>query len=286
MLVGSRDGFIWLFINTGSTTAPVLTSKGKIQANGVDLDAGFSAHPVVVDWNNDGKKDLVIATQDDGVRVYLNTVSNAAPAFSGFTVAVTNIAILNRCSAEVYDLNGDGKKDIIAGEKEGGVYFYENTGTDASPEISAQGKKMKLTSGQEITMHGSAHIDMVDWDGNGSMDLIVGVSQADIHIFLNAQSVNINNEKKHLQYETGLADILIRQNGNKREINLFIPTAGVYKITAYSLNGRESPFMINDFFTRGTHKISLNSLLFLQNVSLFEVQSGNRKIVKKGIIIE
>lgn len=264
----------------------MLTSKGKIQANGADIDVGYSAHPVVVDWNNDGKKDLVIATQDYGVYVYLNTGSNAAPAFAGHTVAVTNTATLNRCSAEVYDLNGDGKKDIIAGEKEGSIYFYENTGTDASPEISAQGKKLKLTGGQDIKMNGSAHIDMVDWDENGSVDLIVGESKADITIFLNAQTVSISKEKCQLQGKAGFADIFITQNGKNRKINLYITTAGVYKITPYSLNGRQSQTPISMFFSRGMHQMSINSKPLSQSVSLFKVQFGNQKILKKVVFIK
>ncbi len=38
-----------------------------------------------MDWNNDGKKDLVTGEREGYVRIYLNTGTDSSPSFSGFT---------------------------------------------------------------------------------------------------------------------------------------------------------------------------------------------------------
>jgi len=60
LLVGDTNGKITLYINNGTKGNPDLTSKGYIKASGSSIDVGNRASPVVVDWDNDGKKDLVV----------------------------------------------------------------------------------------------------------------------------------------------------------------------------------------------------------------------------------
>jgi hypothetical protein len=59
----------------------------KILAKGdpIDVTVGHAA-PYVVDWNQDGKKDLVVGQFGGGqCRIYLNTGTNSAPEFQDFT---------------------------------------------------------------------------------------------------------------------------------------------------------------------------------------------------------
>ena len=140
---------------------------------------------MVIDWNNDSRKDLIIGNENYEVRVYLNSGTNAAPVFTNYTVAITNTNTLMRNSPEVYDLNRDGKKDVIAGDEFGYVYFYENIGTDAAPVFNNTADTLKLDNGLPLLVPSRAHIDLVDWDENGSKDLIVGDNDGYIHLFVN-----------------------------------------------------------------------------------------------------
>jgi len=171
-------------MNIGSTSLPQLTSAGKIQANGVNIDVGSNSCPVIVDWNEDGKKDLVVGNQESQVRVYLNTGSNAAPVFTNYTVVLSG-SNLYRCSPEVCDLNRDGKKDLIIGENEGYVSFYENIGSNAAPSFASTGERLKLDNGMDLKVSYGAHIDLIDWDSNGSMDLLIGDYDAYLTLFIN-----------------------------------------------------------------------------------------------------
>ena len=61
---------------------PVLILDGK---EPIDVDVGH-ATPYVVDWDCDGKKDLLVGQFGDGkLRIYLNRGTDANPKFKGFT---------------------------------------------------------------------------------------------------------------------------------------------------------------------------------------------------------
>lgn len=58
----------------------------KLQANGkvIDIDIGHLV-PCVMDWNGDGKKDLVVGQFAGGqIRVYINNGTDKAPLFNDF----------------------------------------------------------------------------------------------------------------------------------------------------------------------------------------------------------
>ncbi len=66
---------------------PVFDAPVAIQASGVDINVGSggNASPFVVDWNGDGKQDLLLGQFDGGkVRLYANIGENFAPEFGDF----------------------------------------------------------------------------------------------------------------------------------------------------------------------------------------------------------
>ena len=63
---------------------PVFDAPVAIEANGtpINVGAGGNASPFVVDWNGDGKQDLLLGQFDGGkVRFYENIGENFAPVF-------------------------------------------------------------------------------------------------------------------------------------------------------------------------------------------------------------
>jgi hypothetical protein len=58
----------------------------KIEADGKAIDAGYGVVPSAVDWNGDGKKDLIVGQFEGGkIRLYLNQGTDNAPVFKDFT---------------------------------------------------------------------------------------------------------------------------------------------------------------------------------------------------------
>ena len=61
------------------------TAAGILLCDGTRLDVGSYAAPLAVDWNGDGKKDLICGQFDDGmIRFYPNVGTNSVPVFDEF----------------------------------------------------------------------------------------------------------------------------------------------------------------------------------------------------------
>lgn len=66
---------------------PAFDPPVAIEANGnpINVGTGGNASPFVVDWNGDGKQDLLLGQYSQGkVRFYENIGANFDPAFGGF----------------------------------------------------------------------------------------------------------------------------------------------------------------------------------------------------------
>ena len=136
ILVGNYTGLIYLFENVGSPAEPRFAPGVPLRCGDRLLRvAGFAA-PVVCDWNNDGRKDLVVGDLLGRVHVFRNTGADEAPAFERdmmLTVSGEPVALGPRTIVDVADLDGDGRKDVIIGNRRGHVYALMNIGSDAEP---------------------------------------------------------------------------------------------------------------------------------------------------------
>jgi len=76
--------------------------------------------------------------------------------------------------ANMTDFDGDGKKDIIAGEFLDKLTWFKNIGTAKEPKF-AEGKYLENAKGEIIRMHAEMIMPVaVDFDGDGHIDLLVG----------------------------------------------------------------------------------------------------------------
>jgi len=127
------------------------------------------AVPFVADWNNDGKKDLVIGFSDGSLRLYLNEGNESAPIFGEgayLQVAGANLAVCGDAVPVVADFNGDGRKDLLVGSSAGEVALYLNVAEDAAPAFAA-------VQGLVAGLSGAVAPMFVDWDADGKRDLLL-----------------------------------------------------------------------------------------------------------------
>ena len=158
-----------------------------IQCNGVPLGAATTyAIPCVVDWNRDGRKDLLVGYQDKGkIAVYLNVGTDAQPLFTNWSNLKTNGGgdiqyISAGCGAPapwVCDFDGDGKLDLLVGDgAHGTVSFHRNLNPDPNTTpILAPGVPLMLGT-NILTVDGGLRTTpfICDWDGDGLQDLLCG----------------------------------------------------------------------------------------------------------------
>lgn len=166
IIVGDRNGYVNYFRRT-SNDPITLTEMPKISCDGVIIDVGMNSAPVVVDWNENGYLDMLVGSETGTIRLYLNDGSDSAPVFSSYTLiqnGSSNLTHYRNCP-QVYDMNGDGKKDLIVGANDRNIYFYENLGTNEAPVFN--GNQIIAT-----VPNIGARLWIDDWNGNGLPDML------------------------------------------------------------------------------------------------------------------
>lgn len=178
IVVGDRDGFIHYYERTSES--PITLNQGAdIQCGGTTIDVGYNAAPACVDWDEDGEMDMLAGNQTGNVRLYLNDGGDSVPVFSSFSnIASGGTAILlYRNCPQVYDMNMDGKKDLLCGANDYSIYYYENTGTNASPVFS--GSEAIINTG-----YYGARFWIDDWNEDGLPDVIASNYNGNVQIYI------------------------------------------------------------------------------------------------------
>lgn len=147
-----------------------------------------------VDWDDDGDLDLLLGDYYGG-RVYLRENQGDA---KDMKFALTNqiveaggkpmVVPKGLAAPRIVDWNGDGLFDILCGGSKGGVYYYQNTGKQKAPKFDAAKtliapykdpsssfvKRVPAKNGEPTLPGSSFHIEPVDFDGDGDLDILVG----------------------------------------------------------------------------------------------------------------
>lgn len=134
-----------------------------------------------------------MGTQSTGnyLYIYYNTGTKTAPSFGsynfllnkGMFVSITNAA------PELFDLDGDGVKDLISGNSQGEILYYHNSGTndamvlDDVAHLIAGGKVMKVDKYSQFTF--------CDWNNDGVTDMVVGDKNEKVMLFLGKGEVSV-----------------------------------------------------------------------------------------------
>ncbi len=191
MLVGLSDGTVRLYLNASTDAAPAFDAGTFLQVgepgSKVVLDVGSRATPTVVDWNNDGKRDLVVGGLDGKIRVYVNAGADSSWDFRAAQFVQDNgadlLVLAARSSPHVADLDADGKKDILSGDTDGQLLFYSNTGTDASPSFSGYSLVEADSVPINLPDYPRSRPFVCDWNADGVLDVLVGAGDGLVRLY-------------------------------------------------------------------------------------------------------
>ena len=191
MIIGNYAGDILLLPNSGSAQAPNFAqptsyAKVKVPVAGKRPWGNLFA-PCAIDWNKDGKTDLLIGEGSysaNAVYVLLNQSSSSEPKFSdehryylcygdGREQLVPTVA----------DYNGDGLPDVLVGDRLGTIGVYLNPGS------WKPGTELPLATmirfGTTDKLGAAVAPCAADWNGDGLFDLIIGKSNGRISLAVN-----------------------------------------------------------------------------------------------------
>ncbi len=80
-----------LLAGTAQVDPPNLEDGVYVYDGASPLAVGLMSAPTVIDWNNDGKKDLLVGHFDQGyISLYLNQGTDANPVFDGGSLIESN----------------------------------------------------------------------------------------------------------------------------------------------------------------------------------------------------
>jgi len=191
LLVGQADGMLKIFLNVGSDDDPNFGAGTFLEVgppgSKAPIDVGIRATPCVVDWNNDGKKDLAVGGYDAKIHLFINEGTDAEPDFLAQSYALlengSSLVVPGfRSSPDVLDLDDDGKKDILTGNTNGQLLFYSNAGTDTDPNFA--GYQSVESDGVPIDLASSRSRPFVcDFTADGYPDVMIGASDGEIHLY-------------------------------------------------------------------------------------------------------
>jgi hypothetical protein len=148
-----------------------------------------------VDWNNDGKKDLIAGDSEGNVWLFENTGTQEKPSLAkGKRVEADSklISASNHELAEIYskvhiaDWDSDGLNDLLVGHNYT-IILYKNVGTQSNPVFRAP-TLIKIPE-RNFPVRPSPYV--IDWDGDGKKDLLVGSEAAKIYFYRNV-GIDIN----------------------------------------------------------------------------------------------
>ncbi len=127
---------IALFKNIGTLNQPkfqlITEDLGDLKKLGLK---GF--YPAPADIDNDGDMDLLVGNET-GKLIYLeNTgIAGNTPTFNTPVFNYQNISAFSYSSPQLFDLDRDGKRDLLIGDSLGKIHYYHNNGTSSNPIFS------------------------------------------------------------------------------------------------------------------------------------------------------
>ena len=153
----------------------------------------YSAPVDVVDWDEDGRQDLLAGMVLSSPVLFLNRTEpgDAAPRFApGLLLQLEVDEGVNLARAAAADWDGDGDMDLVAGSELGEVWLFENDGAE---RFELVGPLQYLGDEGELLLVGrddgerNSVPDIVDWDQDGSPDLILGGRSGDLWLWLHSE---------------------------------------------------------------------------------------------------
>jgi len=147
--------------------------------------------PVAVDFDMDGKTDLLVGDEDGRVALIKNTgkVKNNMPVFQSLVYLKQKANYLKFGALSTpfsIDWDDDGYEDIISGNSSGNICLIKNLSGGVNPKwaepilLKSNGRDIRIMAGKNGSIQGPAEekwgyttLSVADWDNDGKKDIIV-----------------------------------------------------------------------------------------------------------------
>ncbi len=193
IVLGDYVGRLFMIKNSGTHLIPRFepSNEGKSEEVKTEKDSNYWCNylaPHYYDWDGDGKMDLIMGDgtfSANHIFFLKNSGSNGTPNFEPYQILIKGYG-KEHLTPWVIDWDGDGKPDIVTGERDkGSLSVYINTSTDQAngPWTFKEPAPLNVgTSSATGTLSAPVFVDM---NGDKLLDLLLGSASGSIRIAMN-----------------------------------------------------------------------------------------------------
>ncbi len=294
---------VWAFLNSSADDHPDFNhlTNGFLQEG--MIETGTGSHPSFVDYNADGKMDMIVGNfglfDPNATNLYVSSLwlyenigTASVPSFqlvdSNFAdIANLNLDIASNSVTYVLapsfgDLDGDGDEDMMLGDFLGNLHYFENT--------AGAGNVMNLVLSQAqyagIDVGKNASPQLVDLNRDSLLDLVIGRQDGYISYYENQGTSSVPSFA-WVTDSLGYVKTKAEFDFSGYSSPIVYEVAGSYKILSGAENGRVYQFGNIDGNLSGTFSVdtayqgmdeggkSTIAMADLNNDNLWDLVVGN-----------
>jgi hypothetical protein len=130
---GSNQTKTQYFLNTNTNENPIYRLLLDNWNNFANSGLGLNASPTFGDLDDDGDLDMIVGFQDGNLYFYQNTGGTGTMNFSTLPLPLTDmngvqVQVSGSAYPQLFDLNDDDLLDLVIGQSQEGIEYFENVG--------------------------------------------------------------------------------------------------------------------------------------------------------------
>ena len=184
LVVGIEDGTLKYYRKNAADAATLFTELTGADNPFDGIDAGRYSAPALADLDKDGDLDLVVGTGNGKLKYYRQDPSGFIER-KGANDPFDNIEGGKLSAPTFVDIGGDGKPDLVVGQRNGQLNFYLNESINDTIVFTPKTGVQNPFNASDFHVGNYSAPTFTDFDEDGKLDLVVGNMRGEVFYYRN-----------------------------------------------------------------------------------------------------